>query len=47
MDNLTKRNEAMRIRAHAFAQLANDLGIVLTKTQLKALDALEAEKAAA
>ena len=47
MDNLTRRNEAMRVRAHAFAQLANDLGIVLTKTQLKALDALEAEKTVA
>lgn len=44
MDNLTKRNEAMRVRAHAFAQLANDLGIKLTKSQLVALDALEAEK---
>ena len=44
MDNLTKRNEAMRVRAHAFAQLANDLGIKLTKTQLAALDALEAKK---
>ena len=47
IDNLTKRNEAMRVRAHAFAQLANDLGIKLTKSQLATLDALEAEKTAA
>ena len=45
MDNLTKRNEAMRIRTHAFAQLANDLGIKLTKSQLAALDALDARYA--
>ena len=43
-DQMTARGEAMRVRAHAFAQLANDLGIKLTKSQLAALDALEAEK---
>ncbi len=45
MDQLTARNEAMRIRTHAFAQLANDLGIKLTKSQLAALDALDARDA--
>lgn len=40
---MTAQGEAMRVRAHAFAQLANDLGIKLTKGQLSALDALEAE----
>ena len=46
-DQMTAHGEAARIRAHAFAQLANDLGIVLTKAQLKALDALETEKISA
>ena len=44
-DQLTARNEAMRIRTHAFAQLANDLGIKLTKAQLAQLDALDARDA--
>ena len=46
-DQMTAHGEGVRIRAHAFAQLANDLGIVLTKAQLKALDALETEKISA
>lgn len=46
-DQMTARGEIARKRAQAFTQLANDLGIVLTKAQMKALDALEAEKAAA
>ena len=47
MDGLTKRNEGVRVRATAFAQLANELGIKLTAAQLKALDALEGKKEAA
>jgi hypothetical protein len=43
-DQMTARGETLRKRAQAFAQLANDLGIKLTKSQLAALDALEAEK---
>ena len=43
-DQMTARGETMRKRAQAFAQLANELGIKLTKSQLAALDALEAEK---
>lgn len=43
-DQMTARGEAMRLRTHAFAQLANDLGIKLTKAQLAQLDALDAEK---
>lgn len=46
-DQMTAHGEIARKRALAFTQLANDLGIVLTKAQLKALDALETEKAAA
>jgi len=46
-DQMTARGETMRKRAQAFAQLANELGIKLTAAQLKALDALEAEKTAA
>lgn len=47
MASMTKAGEEARIRAHAFAQLANELGIKLTPTQLKALDALEGIKRAA
>lgn len=41
MASLTKAGESARIRAHAFATLANELGIKLTPAQLKILDALE------
>lgn len=44
-DQMTARGEAMRLRTHAFAQLANDLGIKLTKAQLAQLDALDARGA--
>jgi len=47
MAELTAAGQSARLRAVAFCRLANDLGIVLTKAQLKVIDALEAEKVAA
>lgn len=44
---LARRDEDIRLRAIAFAELATSLGIKLTPAQLKALDALEGIKQAA
>lgn len=41
-DRLQMREESARVRAHAFAAMANELGIKLTAAQLKALDKFEA-----